>query len=416
MTPLQHMKPIMRTTYPSRIMVYCHDLFGLGNVRRMLEYSHHLREAFPKTAILFVLGSSKIDMFALPSGMDTVKLPELSRRVDGKLAARALDWEEQRVVEMRKSILQTCVRAFEPDVLIIDKKPLGANGELAHAMAAMSPDCARILVLRDILDAPDRTIADMATNAFHDTVRAHIDQIQVLGEPTVFDVAQSYEFPDDIARLVHYTGYVVPQDVPQSRTQVLETLGLNPAHQTVFVTVGGGEDGAGVLKLAGQVAAQNQSGPQFILLGGPNLSEPDFKLLSAMTVGQPHVVLLRSSTDVASLIKAADTVVSMAGYNSVCALLAAGKPCVLFPRTEPSLEQFVRAQMLSQRGLAVALPQGADADALRAAIARASLQNALPAKGFQFDRKRTTARIACGLSAVCPQPNIEQQGANSCIA
>jgi predicted glycosyltransferase len=397
-------------------MVYCHDLFGLGNVRRMLEYSHHLRAAYPKAAILFVLGSSKIDMFALPSGMDKVKLPELSRRVDGKLAARALDWEEQRVLQMRKSILQTCVRAFEPEALIIDKKPLGANGELADALAALSPDCARILVLRDILDAPERTVADMAANAFHDAVRAHIDQIQILGEQAVFDVARSYAFPGDVARLVHYAGYVVPQDVPQSRVQVLETLGLNPALQTVFVTVGGGEDGAEVLKLAGQAASQDQNGAQFILLSGPNLSDNDFKRLRAITVGQPHVVLLRASTDVASLINAADVVVSMAGYNSVCALLAAGKPCVLVPRTEPSLEQFVRARMLSQRGLAVALPKGADAAALRSAITRATLQRASPALGFQFDRERTTARIASGLSAVCPAPKTEQQGASSCIA
>lgn len=412
----QKMTPIMRTTPPSRIMVYCHDLFGLGNVRRMLEYCHHLREAYPKTAILFVLGSSKIAMFALPSGMETVKLPELSRRVDGRLTARAHDWEKQRVLEMRKSILQTCVRVFEPDVLIIDKKPLGANGELSDAMAALPPDCARILVLRDILDAPDRTIADMAANDFHDTVRAHIDQIQILGEPTVFDVASFYEFPDDISRLLHYTGYVVPQDVPKSRIQVLETLGLSPARQTVFVMVGGGEDGAGVLKLAGQVAALDQSGQQFILLGGPNLPEPDFKFLNATTIGQPNVVLLRSSAEVASLVNAADVVVSMAGYNSVCALLAAEKPCVLIPRTEPSLEQFVRAQMLSQRGLAVALPKDADVEALRTAIARASLQNARSPMGFQFDRERTTARIASGLSVVCPEPNTEQQGANSCIA
>ena len=55
--------------------------------------------------------------------------------------------------------------------------------------------------------------------------------------------------------------------------------------------------------------------------------------------------------DVASYVQAADIVVSMGGYNSVCELLSLGKPALIVPRTFPRREQLIRAEALDRLGL-----------------------------------------------------------------
>src|SRR5262249_32495184 len=48
---------------------------------------------------------------------------------------------------------------------------------------------------------------------------------------------------------------------------------------------------------------------------------------------------------------AADVVVCMAGYNTVCELLSTATRAVLVPRSRPVGEQLLRARLLAARGL-----------------------------------------------------------------
>jgi predicted glycosyltransferase len=52
-----------------------------------------------------------------------------------------------------------------------------------------------------------------------------------------------------------------------------------------------------------------------------------------------------------SLMNAADVVVSMGGYNTVCELLSLDKRAVVIPRVRPAEEQLIRAQRMAERGL-----------------------------------------------------------------
>jgi predicted glycosyltransferase len=52
-----------------------------------------------------------------------------------------------------------------------------------------------------------------------------------------------------------------------------------------------------------------------------------------------------------SLMAAADVVVAMGGYNTICELLTLRKRAVIVPRIKPGLEQCIRAQRMSAIGL-----------------------------------------------------------------
>jgi len=56
------------------------------------------------------------------------------------------------------------------------------------------------------------------------------------------------------------------------------------------------------------------------------------------------------------LIGAADVVVSMGGYNTVCEILSQGKASLIIPREKPRREQLIRAQVLHEHNLADFIP------------------------------------------------------------
>ena len=68
--------------------------------------------------------------------------------------------------------------------------------------------------------------------------------------------------------------------------------------------------------------------------------------------------LVEFTPDLDSYLAAADLVVSMAGYNTVCEALSLNARLLLVPRNQPRLEQQIRAERLAELGLArVLLPE-----------------------------------------------------------
>ena len=72
------------TTVPRRaarpkILIYSHDTFGLGNIRRSLLLGELLGSEYPQSAILLMTGSPMIHAFRIPQRMDYVKLPCVNR-------------------------------------------------------------------------------------------------------------------------------------------------------------------------------------------------------------------------------------------------------------------------------------------------------------------------------------------------
>ena len=65
----------------------------------------------------------------------------------------------------------------------------------------------------------------------------------------------------------------------------------------------------------------------------------------------PTVSVQDFSDDLMSLMHAADVVLCMGGYNTVCELLTLGRRGVVVPRVKPVQEQAIRAERMAARGL-----------------------------------------------------------------
>jgi predicted glycosyltransferase len=82
------------------------------------------------------------------------------------------------------------------------------------------------------------------------------------------------------------------------------------------------------------------------------MDEAEFERIEARAAAlRADVGVLRFSRNVLSLIRAADVVVTMGGYNSVTEVVAARRPALVCPRVTPRREQLIRAEAFARRGL-----------------------------------------------------------------
>jgi len=357
-----------------RVLVYSHDTFGLGNIRRMLEISRHLVESDPDVSVLIITGSPMLHAFRIPARIDYVKLPCLARTLQGNYASKYLDLSLEEAVRLRANVIRSAVLDFQPDLILVDKKPFGVKDELADVLTPLSARGRRpklVLLLRDILDSPEATTPVWRKNRYYEAISAYYDEVLVVGTPEVFDLGTEYAFPRRAASKINYCGYIARSPSRRSRHAVRKELGIGAAERLVLATAGGGEDGFALLRayLDALSRLPAASMPRSLVVCGPEMSEPQRDELAALARRAQGVTLQPFSDDMMSLIDAADLVVCMGGYNTVCEVLTLGKRAIVVPRVRPVQEQWIRAQRMAARGLLRALhPDELSAQTLGAAV------------------------------------------------
>jgi len=313
--------------------------------------------------------------FRIRPGIDYVKLPCLDRSEADGYRVKTLNVGFKDLIRLRASLIQHTVMDFEPDLILVDKKPLGVGRELAPTFELLSlrgqkPKCA--LLLRDILDHPAQTIRVWEEQRYYQALDAFYDSVLVLGDREVFDLAREYEFPPPVARKVEFCGYLQRPRGLRGPRSVRDALDLG-SDALVLVTVGGGEDGAPLLDnyLQGLRQLGMRVGFHSLILTGPEMSVTERCSLEQIVATLPRCHLGEFSDDIMSDLEACDLVISMGGYNTICEILTLDKPAIVVPRARPVREQLIRAERMSRLGLFDMIhPDDLDPDKLQHMIAQ----------------------------------------------
>ena len=312
-------------------------------------------------------GSSMAQAFGLPPRVDFIKLPAVTKLSDGTYTARSLDMEFATLHDLRAALLRETAQAYHPDVFLVDHAPLGLKGEALPTLKllrATRPECLCVLGLRDILDASSLVRQAWAQEGIYSTLEHLYHLILVYGCQKFYDPVAEYALPPAIAQRVHFCGYLdrlaktFPQDgdaYARLRTTTLRRELALDADRLIVLTAGGGGDGFSLMH-AYLLGLRQLAKAAFtsVLVTGPFIEASELRMLrelaARLPAGTAHIEPFRP--DLLTLFTDADLIVSMAGYNTVCELLALRQRALLVPRIAPRQEQLVRAILLAERGLA----------------------------------------------------------------
>ncbi len=396
-----------------RVLIYSHDTFGLGNIRRMLEVARHLVEASHEVSVLVLTGSPMLHAFRIPERIDYVKLPCLARDTAGRYGARSLPLTLHATVRLRANLIRSAITDFEPDLILVDKKPFGVEDELAGALAHLPSGQARpklVLLLRDILDHAGTTERIWRKNGYYEAISAYYDQVLVVGCQSIYDLRVEYAFPPFAAAKVSFCGYISRQPGRTSRAPMREQLGVAPNQSLIVVTPGGGEDGELLIRTALQAFASITAGgaSRMHVVCGPEMPEQRRAALRAQAAALPGASVQDFCDDMMSMLGAADVVLAMGGYNTVCELLTLRRRAVLVPRIRPGIEQCLRAERMAAHGLVrMVHPDVLDAEVLASALQdelQAVADRRLPPRLHRMDGLQRVTEAVFGLLGLDAPP------------
>ena len=333
------------------IMFYCHDSYGLGHLRRTLTLARYLRASAPAINQLIVTGSPLAHDLLLPEDGDYVKLPSVVKTGQDEYASRSLSLPFDRMSRMRAEMIESAARNVRPDALLADHAPAGLKGELIPALRELrrSSDTRLIVGLRDVAAEAPRVRATWKREGVYELLEDVYDLVLVYGDPRVYDVVSEYRLSPRVARKTRYVGYLA-RNSHRPPEQVRRALNLRTG-KLVVATVGGGGDGVELLEAVLRGLQQSNGGFETLVVAGPLMSSGSRERLAKLADTCPFVRLVSFVDDLQSTIAAADVVVSMGGYNSICEILSAERPAVIVPRVAPRREQLIRAEALSERGV-----------------------------------------------------------------
>ncbi len=331
-----------------RILMYSHDTFGLGHLRRCRAIAHAIVERFKGVNVIIISGSQIAGAFDFRARVDFVKIPSVIKLYNGEYDSIGEYIDLEDILMMRKLIIQRTAEAFQPDLLIVDKEPLGLKGELIPTLQMLKGTPARtVLGLRDVMDSPGQLEAEWSPKNMLEKIGTYYDRIWAYGPKRFWNPLGGLDVPASVESKVRYVGWL-NRELPSTQPSDMHFLPEN----YILVTAGGGGDGIAMMEqvLAAREHDWQNEYPIVLVLGPFMKSENRERIrLRASRLANVNVIDFEARLEV--LLANAVGVVGMCGYNTFCEVLSFDRKALFVPRTQPRQEQYIRASRARELGL-----------------------------------------------------------------
>jgi predicted glycosyltransferase len=328
-----------------RILIYSHDSFGLGHLRRCRAIANELVGRYKGISVLILSGSPVIGNFEFRARVDYVRIPGIIKLKDGSYTSLGLHIDLDQTLAIRESIIRHTAAAFDPDLFIVDKEPLGLEGEVKQTLGMLHErGTFTILGEREVIDDPRALEQEWGRKAALPALENLYDEIWVYGPEGFYNPFMGLDIEPALAKKVIYTGYL--QRGP---------LNAPPAEDSrpyILVTPGGGKDGEEMVELVFESClACRDTDTDVVFVLGPFMEEQKRRIFHRRAKAHERFRVIDYSTRMEELINGAVGTISMGGYNTFCEILSFDKPAIIIPRFEPRTEQLIRARRAAELGL-----------------------------------------------------------------
>ena len=352
----QRSVPALMPSKPPKILIYSHDSFGLGHLRRCRTIAHSLVGHFSEMSVLILSGSPIIGSFDFRTRVDFVRIPGVIKLRNGDYTPLSLRIDIEETLEIRASIIEHTASVFKPDVFLVDKEPLGLRGEVRRTLERLrGTDTRLVLGLRDVMDDPDALAEEWQRKGVPAALEALYDEIWIYGQPEIHDPLARVGVSDAVRQKSLFTGYL-RRNLPamQPATSFRPPFGDEPY---ILVSPGGGGDGVELVDWVMR-AYESHDQPLFpaLIVLGPFMDVEHQAAFIARAERLRDVHVIDFTPNIEPLLDQATAIVGMGGYNIFCEILSFDKPTLLVPRVVPRQEQAIRAARAEEAGLLKVLP------------------------------------------------------------
>ncbi|HVJ34959.1 MAG TPA: glycosyltransferase [Terriglobia bacterium] len=333
----------------ARVLIYSHDSFGLGHLRRCRAIAHYLVEQNKDMSVIILTGSPIIGSFNFRARVDFIRVPGVIKLRSGDYTPLSLLIDIDETLAMRESIIKHTADIFDPDIFIVDKEPLGLRGEVRETLEMLRDRGTQLVLgLRDIMDEPASLAPEWERKNAVPALRDLYDAIWVYGLPQICEPLEGIDLPGSVLHKMTYTGYLrrsLPQEPSVTPLQKIQAPYL-------LVTTGGGGDGEDVIDwvLRAYENDRKQPYPALLVLGPFMHSDRQAEFLHR-AAQLDNVEAITFDAQLETLMDRAIGVVAMGGYNTFCEILSFDKRSLIIPRTKPRMEQYLRAARAKELGL-----------------------------------------------------------------
>jgi len=359
-----------------RILIYSHDTFGLGHLRRCRAIAHSLVERFKHLSVLILSGSPIIGSFDFRTRVDFVRIPGVIKLRNGEYTSLNLHLDIEQTLSMRASIIRHTAEIFDPDVFIVDKEPVGLRGEVLETLEMLKSRGTRLVLgLRDVMDEPRLLVPEWERKNVLPALRDIYDEIWVYGLPQICNPLEGISLPLSVLQKMSYTGYL-HREVPSGGAPPRLPEITNRPY--LLVTTGGGGDGEALIEWVLRAYEHDPLLPYAALLVLGPFMQPERQaefMDRAALLKRVDAITFHSHLE--TLVARAAGVVAMGGYNTFCEVLSMDKRALIVPRTAPRQEQFIRISRAASLGLVSMLADDGryDPAVMAAALRRLPRQN-----------------------------------------
>ena len=364
---------MVQTENQCRVLIYSHDSFGLGHLRRCRAIANALVEHHPGMSVLILSGSPIIGSFDFRSRVDFVRIPGVIKLRNGEYTSLSLKLDIEHTLAMRASIIQHTADVFDPDIFLVDKEPLGLRGEVGDTLAMLkNRGTPLVLGLRDVMDEPALLAPEWERKNVLPALRDLYDEIWVYGLPQICNPLEDIALPASVLRKTVYTGYLRRTNGEENSATHTEMPFDEPY---LLVTPGGGGDGEALVDWVLSAYEYDSAIPvPALVVFGPFMPTEIQAEFARRASRLGRIATMTFDAKIEPLIKHAAGLVAMGGYNTFCEILSFDKPSIIVPRTRPRMEQYIRARRADQLGLVKMLVDDGRREAKSMATALRHLQ------------------------------------------
>ena len=288
----------------ARILMYSHDSFGLGHLRRCRTIAHALVEDYRGLNVLIISGATIAGAFDYRARVDFVKIPSVIKLRNGEYTSMDRHIDLQETLKMRRSIIYHTAESFQPDIFIVDKEPMGLRGEVEETLAYLKGQGTKLVIgLRDVMDAPQLLEAEWKRNNVMTKIGQFYDDVWIYGPPDFHDPLTGLDVPHTVRDKMDFVGFL-----QRSKTQA-ETVAHRPEGDYLLVTTGGGGDGSELIDdVINAYRHDSELTHKALVVLGPYMPADQRQRFTSSVADIPHIEIIELDNRMEDLVAGAQAV------------------------------------------------------------------------------------------------------------